>query len=232
MPAEREDSLASASPAAEAARGAATATKSGARGLPRPSQGGIVVARLQQQPQSIRPDALEPAREISLDRMIARVVRELTDIGNADLRLRAELQVATHFDECGVARDGDAQDAKRRTGALERKQRAWRHRAKGGLPRERRARDQHHAVWHEVGAGPTRAERRIVDIALGARDAQRGHATGVVEALGVQIHPGEASERLDRTVPQAHAVTDLAVHLALDGAVVRARLLGGAGESD
>src|SRR5215472_12553145 len=84
-------------------------------------------ALVQQQPQSIRPDALEPPREIGLDRMIARVVRELTDIGNADLHLRAQLQITTRFDECGVACDRDAQDAERRTGVLERKQRAWRH---------------------------------------------------------------------------------------------------------
>src|SRR5215472_17584941 len=90
----------------------------------------------------LRPDALEPPREIGLDRMIARIVRELTEIGDADLRLRAQLQVATRFDERGVARDRDAQDAERRTGALERKQRAWRNRAKGVLPRERRARHQ------------------------------------------------------------------------------------------
>src|SRR5215472_10407167 len=189
-------------------------------------------ALVQQQPQSIRPDALEPPREIGLDRMIARVVRELTDIGNADLRLRAQLQIAARFDERGVARDRDAQDAERRAGALERKQRARRHRAKGVLPRERRAWDQRHAVRHEVSAGPARAERGVVDIVLGARDAQRAHATGVVEALGVQIHPGEASERLDRIVAETHAVTDLAEHLALDGAVARARLLGETGESD
>src|SRR5215471_14632745 len=110
-------------------------------GLMAPPIGDIVAARLQEQPQSIRPDALEPPREIGFDRMIARIVRELTDIGNADLRLRAQLQVATCFDECGVARDRDAQDAERRAGALERKQRARRHRAKGVLPRKRRARD-------------------------------------------------------------------------------------------
>src|SRR5262249_3849930 len=169
--------------------------------------------------QSIRPDALEPPREIGLDRMIARVVRELTDIGNADLRLRAQLQIAARFDERGVARDRDAQDAERRAGALERKQRARRHRAKGVLPRERRAWDQRHAVRHEVSAGPARAERGVVDIVLGARGAERAHAAGFVEALGVQIHPGEASEWLDRKVAEAHAVTDLAEHLALDGAV-------------
>src|SRR5262249_49121767 len=85
---------------------------------------------------------------------------------------------------------------------------------------------------HEVSAGPARAERGVVDIVLGARDAQRAHATGVVEALGVQIHPGEASERLDRIVAEAHAVTDLAEHLALDGAVARARPPREAGEGD
>jgi hypothetical protein len=37
--------------------------------------------------------ASEPQGKIGLDRMIARVVRELTDIGNTDLRLRAQLQV-------------------------------------------------------------------------------------------------------------------------------------------
>src|SRR5215467_2159046 len=189
-------------------------------------------ALVQQQPQSIRPDALEPPREIGLDRMIARVVRELTDIGNADLRLRTQLQIAARFDERGVARDRDAQDAERRAGALERKQRARRHRAKGVLPRERRAWDQRHAVRHEVSAGPARAERGVVDIVLGARGAERAHAAGFVEALGVQIHPGEASEWLDRNVAEAHAVTDLAEYLALDGAVARARLLGEAGESD
>src|SRR5262249_44465162 len=119
-------------------------------GLMAPPIGDIVAARLQQQPQSIRPDALEPPREIGLDRMIARIVRELTDIGNADLRLRTQLQIAARFDERGVARDRDAQDAERRAGALERKQRARRHRAKRVLPRERRAWDQRHAVWHEV----------------------------------------------------------------------------------
>src|SRR5262249_15614893 len=162
----------------------------------------------------------------------SRIVCELTDIGDADLRLRAQLQVATRFDECGVARDRGAQDAERRTGALERKQRAWRHRAKSVLPRERRARHQRHAVRHEVSAGPTRAERGVVDIVLRAQGAKRGHAAGFVEALCVQIHPGEASERLDRSVAEAHAVTDLAEHLALDDAVARVRLLGEAGESD
>src|SRR5262249_60159646 len=100
------------------------------------------------------------------------------------------------------------------------------------LPAEGRGRHQHHAVRYEVSAGPTRAERGVVDIVLSARGAQRAHAAGFVEALGVQIHPGEASEWLDRTVAEAHAVTDLAEHLALDGAVARARLLGEAGESN
>src|SRR5262249_8681011 len=61
--------------------------------------GGLCCSRLKQQPKSIRPDVLEPPREIGLDRMIARVVRELTDIGNADLRLRTQLQIAARFDE-------------------------------------------------------------------------------------------------------------------------------------
>ena len=101
----------------------------------------------------------EPPREIGLDRMIARVVRELTEIANADLRLRAQLQVTTRFDQCGVACDRDAQDAERRVGILKRKQRARRHRAKSVLPSERRARHEHPAVRHEVVAGPARAER-------------------------------------------------------------------------
>src|SRR5262249_53438373 len=122
----------------------------------------LLQPRLQQQPPSIRSAALEPPREIGLDRMIARIVRELTDIGNANLRLRAQLQVAPRFDECRVARDREAKDAERRTRALERKQRAWRRRAKGVLPRERRAWDQRHAVRHEVSAGPARAERGVV----------------------------------------------------------------------
>src|SRR5262245_66259717 len=152
--------------------------------------------------------------------MIARVTGELTEIGDADLRLRAQLQVATRFDEGGVARDRDAQDAERRAGALERKQRARRHRAKGVLPRERRARHQRHAVRHEVSAGPTRAERGVVDIVLGARGAKRGQAAaGFVEALRVQIHPGEAGDRLDRDVAETYAVTDLTEHLARYGAV-------------
>ena len=47
----------------------------------------------------------EPPGEIGLDRMIARVVGELSEIANADLRLRAQLEIATRFDERGVARD-------------------------------------------------------------------------------------------------------------------------------
>ena len=140
--------------------------------------GDIVAARLQQQPQSIRADALEPPREIGLDRMIARVAGELTEIGNADLRLRAQLQITAGFDERSVARDRDAQDAERHAGVLERKQRAWRHRAKGVLPRERRARHENHAVRHEVVAGPARAEGGIVDIGLGARVVERRHPAG------------------------------------------------------
>ena len=164
--------------------------------------------------------------------MIAHVAGELTEIGNAELGLRAQLQITAGFDERSVARDRGAQDAKRHTGVLERKQRAWRHRAKGVLPRERRARHEHHAVRHEVVAGPARAEGRIVDIVLGAGRTERTHTAGFVETLRVQKHPGEARERLDRNAAEAHAVTDLTEHLARYGAVARARLLGEAGESD
>src|SRR5215831_2618453 len=128
--------------------------------------------------QCLRSLVLEPPRVIGLDRMIARVAGELTEIGNADLGLRAQLQITAGFDERSVARDRGAQDAKRHAGVLERKQRAWRHRAKGVLPRERRARHKNHAVRHEVVAGPARAEGRIVDIGLGARVVERRHPAG------------------------------------------------------
>jgi hypothetical protein len=50
--------------------------------------------------------------------MIARIAGELTEIGNADLGLRAQLQITAGFDERSVARDRGAQDAKRHTGVL------------------------------------------------------------------------------------------------------------------
>ena len=57
--------------------------------------------------------------------MIARVAGNLTEISDTDLRLRAQLQITTGFDERSVARDRNAQDAERRAGALERKRRGW-----------------------------------------------------------------------------------------------------------
>src|SRR5262249_32189238 len=67
---------------------------------------------------------------------------------------------------------------------------------------------------------------------LGARGTERGHAARFVETFGVQKHPGEAGERLDRDAAEAHAVTDLTEHLPGYCAVARARLLGEAGEND
>src|SRR5262245_7319656 len=164
--------------------------------------------------------------------MVARVAGELTEIGDADLGLRTQLQIPAGVDERSVARDRSARDAERHTGVLERQRLAWRHRAKSVLPGKRRARHEHHAIRHEVVAGPARAEGGIVDIALGTRGVERGHTAGFVETLRVQKHPGEARERLDRDVAEAHAVTDLTEHLPRYGAIARARLLGEAGEDD
>src|SRR5262249_34821675 len=48
--------------------------------------------------------------EIALDRMVVRTVGELARIGDADLGLRGELQIAARFDQRGVARNRNTQD--------------------------------------------------------------------------------------------------------------------------
>src|SRR5215475_15204191 len=47
----------------------------------------------------------KPPGEIALDRMVVRAVGELARIGDADLGLRGELQIAARFDQRGVARN-------------------------------------------------------------------------------------------------------------------------------
>src|SRR5262249_30808635 len=45
----------------------------------------------------------KPPGEIALDRMVVRTVGELARIGDADLGLRGELQIAARFDQRGVS---------------------------------------------------------------------------------------------------------------------------------
>src|SRR5215471_2320950 len=52
----------------------------------------------------------KPPGEIAPDRMVVRSVGELARIGDADLGLRGELQIAARFDQRGVARYRNTQD--------------------------------------------------------------------------------------------------------------------------
>src|SRR5262249_18156630 len=52
----------------------------------------------------------KPPGEIALDRMGVRTVGELARIGDADLGLRGELQIAARFDQRGVARNRNTQE--------------------------------------------------------------------------------------------------------------------------
>jgi len=52
----------------------------------------------------------KPPGEIALDRMVVRTVGELTGIGDADLGLRGELQIAARFHQRGIARNRNTQD--------------------------------------------------------------------------------------------------------------------------
>src|SRR5262245_64364573 len=52
----------------------------------------------------------KPPGEIALDRMVVRSVGELARIGDADLGLCGELQIAARFDQRGVARNRNTQD--------------------------------------------------------------------------------------------------------------------------
>jgi len=83
---------------------------------------------------------LKPPGEIALDRMIVRTVGELARIGDADLGLRGELQIAARFDQRGVPRNRNTQYIEPCARALERKRRGRRHVAEGMLPGDRRAR--------------------------------------------------------------------------------------------
>src|SRR5260370_21913962 len=66
------------------------------------------------------PSPSEPPGKISLDRVVLRVGGELADIKDADLGLRAELQIPARLDERRVARDRDAPHAERRAGGTRR----------------------------------------------------------------------------------------------------------------
>src|SRR6266702_8193039 len=94
--------------------------------------------------------ASEPPSEIALDRMVVRAVGELACVGDADLGLRAELQIAARLDQRGVAGNGNTPDAEACAGALEGKRRGRRRRAESVLPGDRRPRDERHAVLQEV----------------------------------------------------------------------------------
>ena len=52
----------------------------------------------------------KPPGEIALDRMVVRTVGELARIGDADLGLRGEQQIAARFDQRGVARNRNTKD--------------------------------------------------------------------------------------------------------------------------
>src|SRR5262249_45884059 len=52
----------------------------------------------------------KPPGEIALDRMVVGTVGELARIGDADLGLRGELQIAACFDQRGVARNRNTQE--------------------------------------------------------------------------------------------------------------------------
>src|SRR5262245_6096847 len=69
---------------------------------------GAATARLQ--PLSGAKWKSKPPGEIALDRMVVRTVGELARIGDADLGLRGELQIAARFDQRGVARNRNTQD--------------------------------------------------------------------------------------------------------------------------
>jgi hypothetical protein len=52
----------------------------------------------------------KPPGEIAPDRMVVRTVGELARIGDADLGLRGEQQIAARFDQRGVARNRNTKD--------------------------------------------------------------------------------------------------------------------------
>src|SRR5262249_40621827 len=120
----------------------------------------------------------KPPGEIAPDRMVMRSVGELARIGDADLGLRGELQIAARFDKRGAARNRNTQDIEPRADALERKRRGRRHVAEGMLPGDRRARDERHAVLQEVVGRHPCAQCGIADILLVAGADKRAHATG------------------------------------------------------
>src|SRR5215470_19386977 len=120
----------------------------------------------------------KPPGEIAPDRMVVRSVGELARIGDADLGLRGELQIAARFDQRGVARNRNTQDIEPCADALERKRRGRRHVAEGMLPGDRHARDERHAILQEVVGRHPYAQCGIADILPVAGAGKRAHATG------------------------------------------------------